>query len=62
MMEKLKSLLSLLSGWAAALALGALWLLSRPRARPVPVRVEPKKVPDDPNEVKRELRKRGLIK
>ena len=64
MLERLKTGLALISGWALAAALATFWFLSRRHSSrdSSKVEVEPEKVPDDMAEVKKELRKRGLLK
>jgi hypothetical protein len=62
MIEKLKSALALISGWALAGAALLFWVLSRRHSSPNSSKVEPKKVPDDLEKVKKELRARGLLK
>jgi hypothetical protein len=63
MLEKLKSALALISGWALAFALAAFWFFSRSR-RSVPgySKVEAKSVPESNEDVLKEARKEGLIR
>lgn len=63
MLDKLKNLLWTAFGWLAAVALGAMWFLSRrrPNAR-APIHVEPKKVPTAWEDVEKAARKEGILK
>lgn len=62
--DKAKNLLWAALGWLAAVALGAMWFLSRrrPNATTSDIRVEPKKVPETDEEVLKEARKEGIIR
>lgn len=62
MLEKLKSMMALVSGWVIALGIAVFYLLSRKSPTLVPIPIQPKKVPTDPDKRDEELRKRGLIK
>jgi hypothetical protein len=63
MIEKLKSALALISGWALAGAALLFWVLSRRHSSPdsSKVEVKPKEVPQKQSDVEKEARKRGLI-
>lgn len=62
-MEKVRNFLTLLSGWALAVALGVLWFLnSRRRNVPTTPHVEPQKVPETDAEVLEAAKREGLIR
>ncbi len=74
LLDKLKSFLSLIAGWLAFLALAAFWAMTRRGKGPNKNRLEavkeaaaaeaikPEVVPDDIEEVKKALAKKGLVK
>lgn len=62
-MEKVRNFLTLLSGWALAVALGVLWFLnSRRRNVPATPHIEPQKVPESDEAVLEAARREGLIR